>query len=146
MYHIVSHGELGKALDFPSLVGRLFLLSLFSLTASEHVALCDDSKFQKRVLKAPVEVSVGDHNLSGLHLSAVLIRQIGLQPVLPQIAGQTAGPCPGTSQKDCSVFLLLPPGQILDQHLKAVLIGAHALGLNAVLFFHRKACHPLIKP
>ena len=98
MNHIISRRQLGKALDMPALVGRLLLFPLFALAVSKHVSFCDNGKFKQRILEASVEISIGNHNLSGLHLAAVLIRQVGLQAILSQIICQTAGPGSGSRQ------------------------------------------------
>ena len=109
MDHIVTHGQLGKTLDCLALV-ICFLPALFLLFHAEHVTLGDIDKLKKRVFKPPVEAAVGNHDFPwlylwmgvlglhpfpGFHLRSRPIRAVGAQAVLPQVAGQPAGPCPG---------------------------------------------------
>ena len=67
MDYIISHGQLGKALDRPALIA-LLLPFLFLLFHPEHIALGNENKFKQRIFKAPVEISVGNHDLSRKNL------------------------------------------------------------------------------
>ena len=81
MYHIVADGEFGEAADLLSLVIVLFPLFLPFFHA-EHVTLGDDDELDQRVLKALVELSVGDHDLPRSHRAARILRAEGAEIIL----------------------------------------------------------------
>ena len=68
--HIVAHRQLGKALDSLALVIRLFPALFFFLLHAEHVALGDKDELDQRILESPVQVAVGNQNLTGLDLDS----------------------------------------------------------------------------
>ena len=111
MNHIVSHCQVGKALNLRSLVSGFLPLPLLFLH-TEHVAFRDHDKLNHRILETTVQVSVGHQNLARLHLHLfpALIRAPGPQAVLPQIAGKTAGSGSGSGEKNDTVSLPFPSG------------------------------------
>ena len=91
MDHIVSHLQLGEALDLPALVGAALL---FLLYLPENVCLRDDLELQQRVLVPLPHVAVGGHDLPRLHLPVHLVAVKAAQIVVPQILRQAL--CPGS--------------------------------------------------
>ena len=82
MHHIVTDGEFGEAADLLSFVIIFFSLFL-PLFHAEHVALSDDDELDQWVLKALMELSVGDQNLPGCHRAPRILRAEGAEVILP---------------------------------------------------------------
>ena len=133
--HVISHGQFGKALNFLSLIGCFLSLALLFLNA-EHVPFCDYYELNQRVLEPSVKISVDYQNLSRANcvLILILVRAVGLQAVFPQVSCQAACPRSGCRQKNNPVSVLFPPGKILDQHFKTVLIRIDILYCKAKFF------------
>ena len=144
MDHIVSHGQLGKAADLLALVIVLFPLLLAALV-SEHVAFRNDHKFDQRIFKALMELSIGHQDLPRVHRTAGILGTEGPQIVLSQIPCQTAGPGPGRRKEHHPVALLFPAGQVLDQKLKAVLVGIDIFSRDTVFLLNGHARKPLVQ-
>ncbi len=135
MYHVVTHGKLGKAADFLSFV-MITLLLFPALFCAEHVAFCDDDKLDERIFKALVELSVCHKDFSRRNRPSGVLRAEGMQLVFPQIPGQTARSGTRSRQKYDTAAFLLPARQILDKQLKAVLIGIYIFPCQAVFPFY----------
>ena len=75
-------------------------------------------------------------NLSRKHIGDLpffLIRAKSPQFVFPKVTGQTAGPGSGSREQYYPPALLFPACQILNQHLKTILIGADIFHCKAKL-------------
>ena len=76
MHHIIADRKLGKALDFLTLVGGLFLL-FPPPSAAEHVSLGDHDELNQRIFKSPMQLSVSHQDFTRFHGVFALIRAEG---------------------------------------------------------------------
>ena len=81
MHHVVADGKFGEAADLLSLVIVLFPL-LLPFFHAKHIALGDDDKFDQRVFKALMELSVSDQDLPRSHRAPRILRAEGTEIIL----------------------------------------------------------------
>ena len=82
MHHVVADRKFGEAADLLSLVIVLFPL-LLPFFHAKHIALGDDDKFDQRVFKALMELSVSDQDLPRSHRLSRVFRTERPQVILP---------------------------------------------------------------
>ena len=81
MHHVVADRKFGEAADLLSLVIVLFPL-LLPFFHAKHIALGDDDKFDQRVFKALMELSVSDQDLPRSHRAPRILRAEGTEIIL----------------------------------------------------------------
>ena len=127
MNHIITHGNIRKAVNLLSAVLWLHPLPAAPLSGLENITFTYDCQLLVREFKSLIQSTGCHHDFSGLKLPIQCFTVECRELIVIKLCRNPLCSGAGRTENDYPVFLLFPRLYILHQKLEMIVIGLYLL-------------------